>query len=68
MEQNISSYLYKTSKDLKSDIANFGKYALKNYTTWDDWVKSDWLYNYQNSFFTVKVNSNIQNSQLFTNM
>ena len=68
LEQNISSYLYKTSKDLKSDIANFGKYALKNYTTWDDWIKSDWLYNYQNSFFTVKVNSNIQNSQLFTNM
>ena len=68
LEQNISSYLYKTSKDLKSDIANFGKYTLKNYATWDDWIKSDWLYNYQNSFFTVKVNSNIKNSQLFTNM
>lgn len=68
LEQSISSYLYKTSKDLKSDIANFGKYALKNYATWDDWIESDWLYNYQNSFFTVKVNSNIQNSQLFTNM
>ena len=66
MEQNISSYLYKTSKDLKSDIANFGRYPIKNYATWNDWIESDWLYNYQNSFFTVKVNSEIQNSQLFT--
>ena len=66
LEQNISSYLYKTSKDLKSDIANFGRYTIKNYATWNDWIESDWLYNYQNSFFTVKVNSEIENSQLFT--
>lgn len=66
LEQNISSYLYKTSKEFKSDIANFGKYTIKNYATWNNWLESDWLYNYQNAFFSIKVNSNIQNSQLFT--
>ena len=66
IEHNISSYLYKTSKEFKSDIANFGNYIIKNYATWNDWIEADWLSNYQNSFFTVKVDSSIENSQLFT--
>lgn len=61
LEQNISSYLYKTSKEFNCDIANFGSHVIDNYLTWDDWTESDWLYNYQNSFFSVNVNSNIRN-------
>ncbi len=61
LEQNISSYLYKTAKEYKSDIANFGRYVISNYLTWDDWTESDWLYNYQNSFFSINVSSNIRN-------
>lgn len=66
LEQNILSYLYKTSKEYKTDIANFGKYGLKNYLTWKDWADSNWSSNYQNSFFTVNVDSTIQSGQLFT--
>lgn len=66
LEQNILSYLYKTSKEYKSDIANFGRYAIGNYFTWEDWINSDWLYNYENSFFTVNVDTSIQSGQLFT--
>ncbi len=61
LEQNILSYLYKTSKEYKCDIANFGRHVIGNYLTWNDWIESDWLYNYQNSFFSVNVNSNIRN-------
>lgn len=68
LEQTISSYLYKTSKEYKSDIANFGRHAVHNYLTWDDWIKSDWLYNYENAFFSVNVDTNIQSSQLYTRM
>lgn len=66
LEDIISSYLYKTAKSFKADISNFGKYILPNYATWDDWIESDWLNNYQNSFFKVTVNSNIQGGYLFT--
>ncbi|MDO5556192.1 MAG: Ger(x)C family spore germination C-terminal domain-containing protein [Clostridia bacterium] len=66
LEQNILSYFYKTSKEFKCDIANIGKHAIKNYLVWEDWIQSDWLYNYQNSFFTIKVDTTIQSGQLFT--
>ena len=60
LENNISSYLYKTAKVFHSDIDNFGKYVIGNYFTWDEWIDSDWLSNYENSFFTVNVNTNIE--------
>lgn len=66
LETNISSYLYKTSHELKADIADFGKYVLPNYYTWDEWIDSDWLNNYQNSFFKVTVNTEIQGGYLYT--
>ncbi len=65
LEKDISSYLYKMSKEYNSDIDNFGKYIIKNYTTWDEWIKSDWLSNFKNSFFTVQVDTNIVNGQLY---
>lgn len=66
LEENISSYLYKTSKEFKSDIDNFGKYVVHNYLTWNDWINSDWLNNYQNTFFDVNVNSTVQSGYLFS--
>ena len=66
LEQKILSYLYKTSKEYNSDIANLGRHIIKNYSTWNDWIESDWLYNYQNSFFKVNLNTTIQSGQLFT--
>ena len=65
LEQNISDYLYKTAKQYKSDIANFGKYLLPNYLTLEDWNNSDWLTNYPNSFFKVTVSTKIQGGSLF---
>lgn len=67
IEQNLSSYFYRTSKEFKSDVANLGIHVIKNYTTWNDWIESDWLQNYQNAFFTVNVDTIIiQSGQLFT--
>lgn len=66
LEDALNSYLYKTSKEFKSDINDFGKYALPKYSTWNDWIDSDWLNNYQNAFFKVTVNTNIQDGYLFT--
>lgn len=66
LKKSMLSYLYKTSKEFKSDIENFGTYIAKNYLTWDEWIESDWLYNYQNSFFTVNVDTKIQSGELYS--
>lgn len=66
IESNISDYLYKTSKDYKSDINGFGKYASKYFLTTDEWKKYDWLNSYQNAFFTVNVDSNVESGLLLT--
>lgn len=64
LENNISNYLYKTSKEYKTDIDGFGNYARKYFTFWNDWQNYNWLNNYQNAFFKVTVYSNIKSSYL----
>jgi len=66
LEKAIAQYLYKTSKELKADIVGFGEQLLSSYITWDDWIQSDWLNNYSNSFFEVNVESNVKSGYLFT--
>ena len=58
-EDIITNYLYKTAKVYNSDIDGFGKYALKHFSTINEWENFNWLDNYQNSFFKVNVNSKI---------
>ena len=66
LENVLSDFLYKTSVELKADINDFGKYALIKYKTWDEWIDSDWLNNYQNTCFKITVNTDIQDGYLFT--
>ncbi len=68
LEDQISSFLYKTSKEFKSDIVGFGKYTVKDYLTWEEWTASNWLDNYQNAFFNVEVSVNIKSGELFSKM
>ncbi len=66
VKSELEKYLYKTSKDYKSDIALLGRHAVKHFTTWDKWVNYDWLDNYTNSFFNVNVDVNIISSYLIS--
>lgn len=59
LKEQLSNYLYKTSREFNSDIAGFGKHALSKYLTWDKWLDSGWLENYKNSFFNINVNISI---------
>lgn len=68
IEAHVLSYLYKTSKSLKSDIVGFGEYLLPQYSTWQDWLDSDWENNYQNSFFKVTVHSELQSGYLYNKL
>ena len=64
LKEKIYSFLYKTSKDLKSDTVGFGKYAVHHFLTWDNWIDYNWLLNYQNSFFNVDVKTNVKSGYL----
>ena len=66
VKENIEKYLYKTSKDFKSDIAMLGKYAVSNFFTLDKWTKYNWLDNYENSFFNVDVDIDVISSYLIS--
>lgn len=68
LKEQISSFAYKTSKDFKCDIVGFGKYAVINYLTSEDWKNSNWLSNYQNSVFNVNVTVNVNSGELFSKM
>ena len=63
--EQITNYLYKTSKQYNSDICGFGKYALKNYLTLDEWYSSNWLNNYKNSSFNVNIHLKLKSGNLF---
>jgi len=61
----LLDYCYKTAKEYNSDISGFGKYVLSDYLTWEDWLNSNWLENYKNSFFDIKVNVDINSGYEF---
>ena len=60
----FTNYLYKTSKDLNSDINGFGEYALNNFFTLEESNEYNWKENYKNSFFDVTVNTNVKSGFL----
>lgn len=64
LSYHINNYLYKTSKELKSDTVGFGRYLLSSFSTLPDWYNQDWISNYQNSFFDISVDTTITNSNL----
>lgn len=66
LEDEISKFLYKTSQTYNSDICGLGKYAITQFYKNSDWIDYNWLDNYKNSIFNVKVNSKVVSSLLFT--
>ena len=66
LKSTIMDYLYKTSKNLKSDINGFGKTARKNFLTLDDFYHYNWKEKYKDSFFNVNIDSSIRSSSLLT--
>ncbi len=66
LETLFLNYLYKTSKELKSDINGLGKYALKNFFNTQEFDSYNWHKNYQNAFFKVDINSIVKSGMLIT--
>ena len=66
IESMFLDYLYKTSKNYKSDISGFGNFALKNFLTTQDYENYNWRENYKNSFFHVNVDTSVKSGMLIT--
>lgn len=65
LEQLVTEYLYKTAKQFNSDIDGFGKYAVKNFSTIQEWENYNWLENYKNTIFNVQVESKLKSGNTF---
>ena len=68
MKSQLSSYLYKTSKEFGSDINGLGKFALSSFTTTTEFDNYDWLSNYKNAFFNINVDSNMSSGFLLSDV
>lgn len=64
LEKQISNYLYKTAKEFKSDVNNFGKYEIRKSLFLNEWLSKKWLDNYENSFFDVNIDVNVLSSYM----
>lgn len=66
LENQFSSYLYKTSTIFESDINSIGSYALSKFTTTTEFDNYNWLDNYKNSTFDININTVIDSGFLLT--
>lgn len=66
LENILKNYLYKTSAQYNSDINDFGKYALSNFLTIDQFNEYGWKNNYKNSTFKVSIDTQVQSGFLIT--
>lgn len=66
LESMFLDYLYKSSKNLKSDINGFGVFASKNFLTTNDFENYDWLESYKNSFFDVNIDTSVKSGMLIS--
>ena len=66
LESMFLDYLYKTSKDFKSDINGFGIFAAKNFITTSEFEDYNWLESYKDAFFDVQVNTSVKSGMLIS--
>ena len=66
LEKQIYDYLNTSAKNYKSDISGLGRFAVKNFSTIQDWENYNWLENFQNSTFKVNVDLSIKTGNLLT--
>lgn len=60
LENLFTNYLYKTSKELDSDINNIGQTFRYNFLTLTDFNDFDWTTKYSDTFFSVDVSTEVR--------
>ena len=57
-------FLYKTSRDYKSDIVGFGRYVKRNFKSFDEFEEYDWSKRYEDAEFYIDVDFKLRRSGL----
>ena len=65
LEKCIKDYLYKTSKDFNADVDGFGRYAVKYFSTMQEWSDYNWLNRFKDATFDVKVETTLESGNTF---
>lgn len=60
IKKGIEQFLNKTSKEFKTDICGFGRYAKIKFLTWQEWYKYDWFSKYKEATFNVSVDFKVR--------
>lgn len=66
LEDVITNYLYKTSKEFKSDINGIGNLAKSKFLTIKDFKNYDWNNKYIDSNFKVTIDADVKSSSLLS--
>lgn len=64
LKTQFTNYLYKVSKEFRTDIDGFGRYLAKDFLFTNSWNEYNWLKNYRNAFFDVNVEVDVQSGRL----
>ena len=67
LSSELYRYLYKTSKEYKSDISGIGRHASINFLTTQDLDNYHWLDNYSSANFAVQLNVGLKSGYFLTN-
>ena len=59
MQEQLSSFLYRTAKEFKSDVIGFGRHLRTKYLTEEKLNQISWSTLYPNSFFSCKVHCTV---------
>ena len=65
--KQMYNYLYRTSKEFKSDISGIGMNVSRNFWTQQDLSNYDWLKKYENCVFDINVHTSIKSGYFLTN-
>ncbi|HHV98659.1 MAG TPA: Ger(x)C family spore germination protein [Clostridiaceae bacterium] len=60
MKKEMERFLYKTSREFKSDICGFGKQMKKKFIDWNEWEKFNWLSKYKDAEFNVNIDFKVR--------
>lgn len=68
LEDYMNSYVSKVSKEFKTDIDGFARFAIKNFLTEPDWSDYNWQSKYENAKFIINIDINVTSSLLLTEL
>lgn len=64
IKEEILAFLNKLSRDCKTDICGFGRFAKNNFLTWNEWADYQWKSKFKDAIFKVEVNFKARRSGL----